>query len=76
MMVRWSGRYSDAAIMRRESRRKRTESVGVSFVSKLRRDLEWCGVVRLPWRELSGVLLKINFSVPVNMYNEKVTSYW
>jgi hypothetical protein len=23
-----------------------------------------------------GVVLKMNFSVPVNMYSEKVTSYW
>jgi hypothetical protein len=31
------------------------------------------GNVRRRWM---GVVLKMNFSVPVNMYSEKVTSYW
>jgi hypothetical protein len=36
-------------------------------------DQEGCSI---GWRGNRRVILKINFSVPVNMYSENVTSYW
>jgi len=110
IIVRCSGRYSDAAIMRRERRRKSTESVEIVSFSNLqactRGRVCVCvcrGSVAFTEREseredrggesphsrkqdkmrfcmrrqVNGAnVLKMNFSVEVNMYSENVTSYW
>ena len=106
IIVRCSGRYSDAAIMRRERRRKSTESVEIVSFSNLQACTKGrvcvcvcvqrqCGVQRedrggesphsrkqdkmrfCMRRQVNGAnVLKMNFSVEVNMYSENVTSYW
>lgn len=104
MIVRCSGRYSDAAIMRRERRRKSTESVEIVSFSNLQACTKGrlcvclqrqCDVQREDrggesphsrkqdkmWfcmrQQVNGAnVLKMNFSVEVNMYSENVTSYW
>ena len=104
MIVRCSGRYSDAAIMRRESRRKSTESIGIVSFSNMQactkgRVCVCRGSVAFKERgdrggesphsrkqdkmrfcvrqQVNGAnVLKMNFSVEVNMYSENVTSYW
>ena len=114
IIVRCSGRYSDAAIMRRERRRKSTESVEIVSFSNLqactRGRVCVCVCAEAVWRsqrererereredrggesphsrkqdkmrfcmrrQVNGAnVLKMNFSVEVNMYSENVTSYW
>ena len=106
IIVRCSGRYSDAAIMRRERRRKSTESVEIVSFSNLQACTKGrvCVCAEAVWRsereredrggesphsrkqdkmrfcmrrQVNGAnVLKMNFSVEVNMYSENVTSYW
>lgn len=81
MMERCSGRYREAAIIRRERRRKSIESVSLSqrfsLLERRRGEKGACGALKC-WNGAlyGGNTLKMNFSVGVSMYSEKVTSYW
>jgi hypothetical protein len=68
MIVRCSGRYSDAAIMRRERRRKSTESVGIVSFSNLQACTKGrvCVCVEAVWRSKREGIGAVNLRIREN----------